>query len=160
MKLNLKKTKTPRGKLHPINWCLCEQIRSVLELAVPAWHSCLTLTDRNNIERVQRAALQVIFGSKFNSYSSACELAGLSTLEERRNKLCRKFALKAAKHPNHSKWFKINEHVGNTRQKQPPYCPVISRTTRFENSPISYITKLLNKNISVKWRPTLAQLFL
>ena len=122
-----------------------KQIRSILELAVPAWHSCLTLADKLDIERVQRAALQVIFGPKYSSYSSACELAGLNTLEVRRNKLCKKFAYKAVKHPKHSRWFKVNDHVTNTRQKQPTFCPVISRTSRFDNSPISYMTKLLNK---------------
>ena len=30
-----------------------KQIRSVLELAVPVWHSSLTLANRSSIERVQ-----------------------------------------------------------------------------------------------------------
>ena len=38
-----------------------KQIRSVVELAVPVWHSSLSLSDKADIERVQKAALQVIF---------------------------------------------------------------------------------------------------
>ena len=33
-----------------------KQARRVLELAVPVWHSSLTVADKLNIERVQKAA--------------------------------------------------------------------------------------------------------
>ena len=119
---------------------------SVIELAVPVWHSSLTLILANklDIERVQRAALQIILGYDYDSYPSAWDQENLLTLDERRNKLCKKFTFKAARHSKHNKWFKVNAKVSRTRQKQPLYCPVISRTTRFEKSPISYMTKLLN----------------
>ena len=121
-----------------------KQIRSVLELAVPVWHSSLTVADRVGIERVQRAALQVILGTDYQSYGPALETCNLTTLEERRGKLCSKFAVKSLKHPKHMKWFKKNTRVTKTRQKQPKFCSVISRTTRFEKSPISFFTRLLN----------------
>ena len=121
-----------------------KQVRSVLELAVPAWHSSLTLTDKLNIERVQKAALQVILGETYLSYSSALEIVNLQILEQRRQQLCRKFGIKALKNSKHNKWFKINQKISRTRQKQPFLCPVVSRTMRFENSPLSYLTKLLN----------------
>ena len=89
-----------------------KQIQSILE------YFSLTLEDRLHIERVQRAALQVIFGSEYTSYTSACEQTGLSTLESRRVKLCQKFAQKAASHPKHQKWFKINKKHKNTRTTQ------------------------------------------
>ena len=53
-----------------------KQIRSVLELAVPAWHSSLTISDALSIERVQKAALQVVLGPHYSSYRSALESAG------------------------------------------------------------------------------------
>ena len=127
-----------------------KQVRSVLELAVPVWHSSLTIADKLSIERVQKAALHVIFGHDYNSYSFACETANLLTLEERRNKLCKKFGFKAVKNVKHSKWFKVNRKISKTRQKQPLFCPVVSRTTRFDKSPISYLTKLLNKHFKTK----------
>jgi hypothetical protein len=37
-----------------------KEIRSLLELAVPAWHSGLTLKQSVDIERVQRLALEII----------------------------------------------------------------------------------------------------
>ena len=80
-----------------------KQVRSVLELAVPVWHSSLTLANKLDIERVQRAALQIILGSDYDSYTSACDQANLLTLDERRNKLCKKFTFKAARHSKHNK---------------------------------------------------------
>ena len=121
-----------------------KQIRSVLELAVPVWHPTLTLEDRLKIERVQRAALHVIFGREYTSYTSACEQTNLLTLESRRVKLCEKFARKAASNPKHQKWFKVNKKHNKTRIMQPFFCPVIARTDRFRKSPISYLTNLLN----------------
>ena len=44
-----------------------KQIRSVLELAVPVWHSSITLEERCDIERVQRAALNIILGYRYSS---------------------------------------------------------------------------------------------
>ena len=72
-----------------------KQIRCVLELAVPVWHSSLVQADRLSIERVQKAALQVILGSDYSSYRAACLEVNFLTLEERRKKLCTKFALKS-----------------------------------------------------------------
>ena len=48
-----------------------KQVRSVLELAVPAWHGAITQAERNEIERVQKAALHVILGENYLSYRSA-----------------------------------------------------------------------------------------
>ena len=39
-----------------------KEIRSILELAVPAWHSGLTVKQAEDIERVQKVALKIILG--------------------------------------------------------------------------------------------------
>ena len=39
-----------------------KEIRSLLELAVPVWHSGLTIKQSNDIERVQKVALFIILG--------------------------------------------------------------------------------------------------
>ena len=112
---------------------------------MPAWHPGLTLSDAVDIERVQKASLQIILGPKYTSYRSALIQIGLDTLEDRRILLCKKFGGKAVKDNKHTKWFKPNDRVTITRQEQPKFCPVVARTRRFENSPISYLTMLLNK---------------
>ena len=125
-----------------------KQIRSILEFATPVWHPSLTVIDSIRIERVQKSVLHVILGADYTSYSVALQVTNLEPLQSRRTKLCSKFALKAIQHPKHSNWFKENQFRTKTRQKQPKFRPVISRTWRFSNSPISYLTGLLNKKFS------------
>ena len=127
-----------------------KQIRSVLEMAVPAWHPGLTLSDTANIERVQRAACQVILGDKYSSYSEALQSLQLDSLAGRREALCLKFGKKAMKDAKHSNWFKFNDNLRFTRQPKDQLCPVVARTKRFEDSPVSYLTRLLNTYLSKK----------
>ena len=105
-----------------------KQIRSVLELAVPAWHPSITSSERADIERVQKTALHVILGMDYRAYGAALDLLGLESLEDRRAKLCVKFATKSAKHEKHKNWFKLNTRTTVTRQPQPKYCPVSAST--------------------------------
>ena len=122
-----------------------KQVRSVLELTVPAWHSGLTQSESLDIERVQKAALHIVLGANYSDYNSALKTAQLDNLATRREQLCLNFGKKAAKSSKHGNWFKINENKRVTRQPKPKFCPVFARTKRFENSPISYLTGLLNK---------------
>ena len=80
-----------------------KQIRSILELAVPAWHPGLTLQNTVDIERVKRAALQIILGQEFRSYNSALNILHLESLATRREKICLKFGKEASKHWKHSR---------------------------------------------------------
>ena len=122
-----------------------KQVRCMLELAVPAWHPGLTAGEAVDIERVQRAACQIILGMSYTTYSDALDFHKLEMLESRRVTLCMKFSIKASNHPKHKQWFQPNLKKTNTRQQQPKYCQVIAKTRRFENSPLSYLTNLLNK---------------
>ena len=122
-----------------------KQVRSVLELVVPAWHPGLTQSDSIDIERVQRAALHIILGDGYNNYKSALETLQLDSLAARREALCLKFGKKAIKHEKHATWFKQNHNDRVTRQPKIKFCPVMARTKRFQDSPISYLTELLNK---------------
>ena len=122
-----------------------KQIRSILEFAVPVWHSSLTGEDRLQIERVQKCALHIILGDKYKSYTSALKIISMETLFRRRQKLCMKFARKSYKNSKFSKWFKVNQKHTVTRQAASKLCSVYSRTKRYERSPISYITELLNR---------------
>ena len=71
-----------------------KEIRSILELAVPVWHSGLTLEQSNQIERVQKNSLAAILGSKYTRYSEVLQKVGLESLSERRVKICSKFITK------------------------------------------------------------------
>ena len=119
--------------------------RSILEYAVPAWQGAVTAQEKQDIERVQKVALRIIFGDQYNGYSTALKISGLDTLETRRNNICLKFAIKAEKHSKHRNWFKQKQIV-NTRQKVEKYFKPMARTERLKNSPICFLTSLLNKH--------------
>ena len=120
-----------------------KEVRSLLEMAVPVWHSGLTKKQARDIERVQKTSLYIIFGENYFDYDVACTIAELEPLEIRREQLCLKFASKDAKKAN--SLFTKSEKSMNTRSKNiviEPRC----NTTRFRNSSIPYLSRLLNGN--------------
>ena len=48
-----------------------KQVRSVLELAVPAWHEAITQVERIAVERIQKSACHIILGDNYQSYKLA-----------------------------------------------------------------------------------------
>ena len=61
-------------------------IRPVLEYAVAAWHTSLSLEMSDQLELLQKRALHIIYGdSHFNSdsYASYCAQLGIETLRVR-----------------------------------------------------------------------------
>ncbi|KAI8502148.1 hypothetical protein Bbelb_197360 [Branchiostoma belcheri] len=67
-------------------------IRPITEYATPVWHSGLTTSQSDRIERIQRRAVRIILGPDYSNYAEACSQLGLSTLHERREELTLKFA--------------------------------------------------------------------
>ena len=126
-----------------------KQCRSILNFCVPVRHGAITNNERLEIERVQKGSLHLILGEKYVNYKNALELTNLETLEDRRNKLCLKFAKKAEKDIKHNKWFKLRQK-SSTRAENPKYWNTVARTERLKTSPISYLTDLLNKHYSSK----------
>ena len=77
-----------------------KEIRSVLELAVPVWHPGLTVNQKKSIESIQKLAFKIILKGQYTSYHQACKFFSVQTLEEKRENLCLKFALKNFKSEN------------------------------------------------------------
>ena len=134
-----------------------KQIRCVLELAVAVWTPGLTKAESSQIERVQKCALHVILGDSYESYNQSIDILGVEKLSDRRSKLCLNFAKRSEKHPKYSNWFHPAEETVpptmSTRSDIPiatKYTPVPFRTDRFNDSPIPFLTELLNKHYSEK----------
>jgi hypothetical protein len=120
-----------------------KQVRCLLEMACPVWHPALTIADSKAIERVQKSAFSIILGDEYQSYSSALDDLNLDTLVARRDSLCLKFAVKSSAHPTHSQWFKKTGDAPDTRNRN-LYQPVWTRTNRYKDSPIPFLTQMLN----------------
>ena len=129
-----------------------KEVRSVLELAVPAWHSGLTLKQSSDIERVQRVALFIILsdissGRSPYDYDMSLVILDLEPLYVRREKLCLTFAKKTV-NSRHSDMFQTGTHVYDTRMAKPTYKEHNSNTQRCFKSPLNYLTRLLNEDRS------------
>ena len=127
-----------------------KEIRSVLELAVPAWHSGLTVRQTADIERVQRVAFYIILsdfrtGKSEFSYDMALVVLDMEPLAVRRERLCLNFAKNTLK-SRHSDMFPKQTYMYNTRQATNTYKEHISNTQRCFKSPLNYLTRMLNEN--------------
>ena len=119
-------------------------IRSILETSAVVWHSSLTKKERNEIERVQKVALKIILGSDYEDYNAALEIAGLSTLDDRRKGLCKQFAKNCIKNPKMYRLFPLNKITKNTRNPE-KYLVTPANTDRLARSAIPYMQRLLNE---------------
>ena len=120
-------------------------VHPVVEYACPVWHGNITIKQTQQIERIQKRACRIILGSTYTSYTEALSCTGLQTLEDRRLHLCTEFAKKCLTSEKYSDWFPLNTRthsmsLRNTRTYQVSKF----RTLRYGNSPIPYLTKLLN----------------
>ena len=126
-----------------------KEVRSVLELAVPAWHSGLTIKQSKDIERVQRVALYIILSDNITGkcefdYDMSLVVLGLEPLYIRREKLSLTFAKKSLK-SRHSDMFEEQTRIYDTRQVKNAFSEHNSNTKRCFKSPLNYLTRLLNE---------------
>ena len=126
----------------------CKEIRSILEFGVAIWHGGLTLKMNEQLERIQKICINIILCniSETISYKVGCTLLNLEPLEYRRHDLCVRFIQKASINPTHSDLFVRNTNNINTRRQKLLYREYKCRNKRFYNSPLCYLTRLLNNN--------------
>ena len=116
-----------------------KEVRVHLELAVPVWHSGLTLKLSADLERVQRVAVSILLGRSDFDYGRSCALLGLKPLYVRRQELCEQFARKTASPDcRHNDLFQIQNSGYNTRGEY--YREHLCRTNRFYKSALPYLT--------------------
>ena len=120
-----------------------KHVRPVAEYAVPVWGTIITSKESQEIERLQKCALSVIYGNQ--SYSKLLTKSGLATLSERREQLMMKFTKKVCKNNTFDDWFKKANKTVNTRQKSKMFEETPARTNRFFKSPIPVMSRLANQ---------------
>ena len=120
----------------------CKEVRSLLEMAVPVWHSSLTKLESKQIEKIQKMAFKIILGEHYINYEVACTILGVEPLYLRRTQLCYKFSRKDLKKSN--TLFTKNHQTTVTRSKPNLVKEYKCRTSRYEKSSIPYLSKLLN----------------
>ena len=122
------------------------RVRTTLEFAAPVFNSSLTQEQNRKIEMVQKKACAILLGSSYTSYESALSQLGLERLNFRRSKLCLSFALKCSKSKKHMSMFPRNENFRPNMRNPKPFKEYLCTSSRYFNSPIPYLARLLNKN--------------
>ena len=110
------------------------------------WHSSLTLTERQDLERIQKAAVKVILGNDYDSYTQALSDLKMESLNMRRENMALKFAKKSLENDNFSKLFPLRDiNHGMRVRKSEKFHVNNSKTNRYKNSAKPYLQRLLNK---------------
>ena len=120
------------------------RIRCKLDQSAVVWNGSLTL---KNISDLERVAVRIICGKKYESYSETLKELGMVTLSERRESLCLKFAKKSLKVDNFGHLFPLSKkkHLMKTRGCD-AYKVSKGYSERFLKSAIPYMQRLLNKD--------------
>ena len=79
-------------------------LRSVIEYVAAIYHPMINATQSEEIERLQRRILKIIYGWDM-PYARALQLSGLPTLKERRDQILHRFTTKTVAHPWFASWF-------------------------------------------------------
>ena len=109
------------------------------------WHSSLTKENREDLERVQKAALKVILRKDYLNYEDALKLTNLQSLDERREAMSLRFAKNCLNNQNFSKLFAHNSQKHVMKVRNPlRYRVNKANTERYECSTIPYMQRLLN----------------
>ena len=124
------------------------KIRSILETSCVVWHSSLTMQHRAALERIQKSACRIILKNSYESYDQALTELNLDTLDERRKKLCLKFAKQCIKHPKFRSMFPVNNssHLMKKMKGKNKFFVNKCKTERYRKSSIPFMQRLLNED--------------
>ena len=129
-------------------------VRSILEQSCVVWNSSLTMENSNDLERVQKAAVRIILGNKYENYEQGLEEFDLQKLTERRNELCLKFAQKCTQSDKTESLFplKVKNHDMEVRKPE-KFIVKHANTERLKKSAIPNMQRMLNGSILIKRNP-------
>ena len=119
-------------------------IRSNLEFSSTVWHSSLTSADRQDIERIQKAALKVILGKDYDGYDKSLMILKMESLEQRRESMALKFVKSGLKELEFFPLRKTNH--GMTARNSERYHVKSTKNVRYKDSAVPFLRRLLNKD--------------
>ena len=103
------------------------------------------------LERVQKAAVRIIIGHRYDSYSQTLKFLNIETLFDRREKLCLRFAKRSLNVENFKHLFPLykNEHNMKTRYS-PKFEQAKISSKRYKVSTIPHLQRMLNKEAKMQ----------
>ena len=107
------------------------------------YHSQLNQHQKNQLEKVQKRSLRLIYGYD-KSYEDLLRESGLKKLEDRRTLQFNRFAENTLKNQKYNHWFPPNNNLRYGRHTH-RYLEETSSGNRLYKSPIYAMRKYLNK---------------
>ena len=126
----------------------CSLLRPVVEFCAAVYASFLSKQQSDELERLQKHALNVIVGS-YGSYTGACEKYNIEKLSDRRANIIEKFAVKAAQSDRFGdRWFPLKSRHGYGTRGEREFFQNKPRTERTRKGPLYRMTDILNDHAS------------
>ena len=124
-------------------------IRPTLEYGAQVWNGGITKDQSNEIERIQKRALKIIY--KEDDYDKVLRIAKIESLEKRRDRMCIELIKEMSK-PNHKLHSLLPKKIcevrkRTTRLNNQMYYNFMGKTERFKSSPISYAVSKYNETL-------------
>ena len=116
-------------------------VRPVADYMMEVYHSMLTDSQDEALERFQTHALKCIYGHRLSGRKMR-ELAEINTLRERRIEYCDKFAKKCIQSDRFDHWFPKRE--GRATRNSEEFEEQYARCDRLFNSPLFYMRRRMN----------------
>ena len=139
------------SNIHSLKRIYLTYILSLLDQSAVVWHSSLSKKNSRDLERIQKVAVRVILGKSYTNYNDGLQKLRLKKLNKRRENICLNFAKKCLKNEKVKNFFKENKNLHRMNKKSKPYFKErFSKTKRFEESAIPYMTRLLNNEYKKK----------
>ena len=130
-----------------------QYVRSILEQSCVVWHSSLTEENAIDLERVQKCAIKIILRKPYTSYEEALNYLNMESLQERREKLCEKFALNCVRNKKMKNIFPMHEKKHNMKlRNQEKFKVNFANTERSKQASIITMQKQLNSVIQTRKR--------
>ena len=118
-------------------------LRPILEYCSPVYHPMLNCSMKEELEKMQKPALKIIFGFD-KEYAAILAENNIQSLEKRREDAFLNYATKLSNSERFKEWFPEQEHKTDLRQRK-KYREDFARTNRLYNSPIYAMRRLLNE---------------
>ena len=118
-------------------------VRPCFDYACVVYHSLLSKTLSDALERQQRKILKIIYGFDV-SYNTALARSGLDRLDARRCTLRERFVMKLSRNPCFESWFPLNETPEYDLRTHKKYSELQFRTERSRAAPIYTYCRILN----------------
>ena len=126
----------------------CQFVRSILEFNCCVWFSSITEEEVEDLERVQRNAIQIILQQKVEDYQESLTKLNLETLKERRTKLAIKFGKKCLKIDEMKNLFKESKRPEYNLRHCEAYDVKFASRQRLFKSTVPTLQRLMNKSAS------------